>query len=184
MNHFLWWLGGWPVGIIIGWLAHDLYRTRVLAQKVNSKVDKILHEHHDQPGRQIDLEPHQHDERGAIRPDFVAMAIVLIVTLWAAVSSTIASHRVSDTQDDLDRQVACQQAFNRESSAVTKQRAEWADEDRAALTQMIRAQRTAKTDQDAADAYDRYLATAQANDAKRKANPYPSNHCATSKEHR
>lgn len=177
----MWWLAGWPVGAVLGWIAHDLHRTRNIARELDKKVDVILeHEQLDPP-----TPPPEKNERGAVRPDYVAyvgLALVVAMTVWAVIASTVASGKVSDTQESLSRVVACQQEYNADNAAVLAQRAEWADQDRKALGDMTAALMKSRSNEAVEAALRTYLDTAAANDRKRKANPLPKNTCPEPKE--
>ena len=93
---------------------------------------------------------------------FVVIAVLMVIQgVWL--------------QYDQDRETQCQSDYNAQNSVVVAQRAQWADEDRKALNQMIFTVINPKVDQSAReDAVQEYAVTAKKNDANRKANPLPT----------
>jgi hypothetical protein len=97
---------------------------------------------------------------------FILIAIVMVIQgLWL-------SHQ-------RDVETKCQADYNQQTAVVVAQRAQWADEDRAALNMMIFTVIDPKKDQaDREQAVQSYKVTAEKNDANRKANPLPTRtHC-------
>jgi len=73
-----------------------------------------------------------------------------------------------------NRESACQSDYNASVVAVQKQRAQWADEDRKALNDMIFAVISPKATQgEKQQAVQQYVSTARTNDKNRKENPLP-----------
>ena len=95
---------------------------------------------------------------------FIAIAIAMVVQgLW-----------ISHKQDE---EAKCQADYNQKTSAVQKQRAEWSDEDRAALNTMIfKVIDTKSSAPEREDAVQLWAVTARKNDANRKANPAAGTH--------
>ena len=92
---------------------------------------------------------------------FILIALVMVIQgVWL-------SH-------ERDVEAKCQADYNQQSSAVQQQRAEWADEDRASLNQMIFTVIDPKaSDGEKREAVQVFAATARKNDANRQANPLP-----------
>lgn len=158
---------GFLVGLAAGWLARTLYQTRTLAKEVADKMDDLTH--------RLD-----HDDRGALdldRARDVVVVVMLAIVIYTGIQSSLASSKISDTQHDLKREVACQAAWNDSYADVQAQRAQWSTEDRNALTAMVHALRYAKTDEEAADGLSHYLDVVTGNDKKRQAHPLPENNC-------
>ena len=92
---------------------------------------------------------------------FIAIAILMVIQgVWL-------SH-VDDTRS------SCQANYNEQVTTVVAQRAQWSDEDRKALNDMIFTLVDPKVTQaDREQAVQLYAVTARKNDANRQANPLP-----------
>lgn len=93
---------------------------------------------------------------------FIVIAVIMVVQgVWL--------------QYDQARESSCQSEYNADVSAVVAQRSTWADEDRRELNNMIFKIIDPKaSDPEQAAAVKKYVTTAKANDALRKANPMPA----------
>jgi septal ring factor EnvC (AmiA/AmiB activator) len=92
----------------------------------------------------------------------IAVALLMVIQgVWLSVKQS--------------KESECQAQYNSDITAVQKQRATWADEDRKALNDMIFTVIDAKANQATrTQAVQDYAATARRNDANRQANPFPT----------
>jgi len=104
----------------------------------------------------------KHDSQHVLGFAFIVIALIMMIQgLW------LGQQQENETQ--------CQADYNAQSNAVQKQRAEWADQDRDALNQMIFTVIDPHTsNQQKQNAVNEFAQTARKNDANRRANPLPS----------